>query len=163
MGLRARLDEFFLGVLAAWANLHTPRHSRRRSVAISIGALALVALLPSIAARGDLFVRADYPWLLIHYDVVGVLLALIVFGAAGAGRWSSVVLANRPILGLGMISFSVYLWHYPVFQWSVALGLWGYTSRFTAAVIVVLATLAIAWISYECIESRFLRKDVVAE
>jgi peptidoglycan/LPS O-acetylase OafA/YrhL len=156
MFLRARIDQFFFGVLAAWAHLHLARDSRTRSLAAGLGALALFALLPSIAARGDFFVHADFPWILIHYAVSGSALALIVFGAAGAGRWAQALLANRVAAWLGALSYSLYLWHFPVLQWTQAWGLWENVPRALLVPVAAIAMLALAWLSYRLIERRFM-------
>jgi peptidoglycan/LPS O-acetylase OafA/YrhL len=159
MLLRARIDQFFMGVLAAWAHMHVERGSRARTVAAAVGALVLVALLPSLVARGDLFVRADFPYLLVHYTVIGAAMALVVFGAAGTQRWSQVVLGNRAIVWLGTISYSVYLWHSPVFDWIGDLGAWTAFGKPGAAAISVATTLLVAWVSYRFIERRFSAAD----
>ncbi|MEO8848274.1 MAG: acyltransferase [Casimicrobiaceae bacterium] len=156
--LRARVDEFFLGILAAWAHLHFQRDSPWRAFAAAIGALGLLALLPSLAERGDIFARADYPWLLVHYTIVGSLLALIAFGVAGTARWVITLAGNRIVLWLGMISYSLYLWHFPVLQWTDKLGLWRNFAPLTATMISLAAMLVTAAVSYRFIERPFLHR-----
>jgi hypothetical protein len=82
MHLRARYDEFFLGVLAAWFHLAAPATARVR------GLLAGTRARRPGGAGGRRSRRAatcscaqDYPWVLVHYTVVGTLLA-----GAGLGR-----------------------------------------------------------------------------
>jgi peptidoglycan/LPS O-acetylase OafA/YrhL len=156
MHLRARLDQFFLGIVAAWFHLQVARDSRWRARCAVLGLAGLVALLPSLAARGDLFVNADYPYVLVHYPLVGALFALIVFGAAGTIRWLLVAFANRVLAWVGMVSYSLYLWHYPVLGWIRAAGLYERLGIALATLVALAASLFAAWLSYRFIEKRFL-------
>lgn len=48
--------------------------------------------------------------------VIGVLLAISVLAAFWGSRLGRLLLANRPVYFLGLISYSLYLWHYVVLQ-----------------------------------------------
>jgi peptidoglycan/LPS O-acetylase OafA/YrhL len=158
MHLRARYDQFFLGVLAAWFHLAAPAAARVRGALAGFALLGLLALVPSLAARGDLFIRADYPWLLAHYTVVGTLLAALVWGAAGSVRWLDALLANRLVAWLGLISYSLYLWHYPVLSTVQRLG-WLEPGRRSLGVLAALGgALLVSWLSYRFVERPFLQE-----
>jgi peptidoglycan/LPS O-acetylase OafA/YrhL len=156
MHLRARYDEFFLGVLAAWFHLAAPRRYRGHGLVAVLALAGLVALVPSLTARGDLFVRADYPWLFVHYSVVGVLLAALIHGAAGGVRWLDALLANRAVAWVGLVSYSLYLWHYPVLAAAQKLGWFEPGWRVFGAVAATAAALFVAWLSYRFVERPFL-------
>lgn len=155
--LRARIDEFALGILAASAHLRLAHDSRWRPRLAAAGALGILALAPWLARRGDIFATADFPWLLVHYDVVGALLAMVVLGAAGSGRACRALLANRALFALGTVSYSLYLWHFPVLKWTDQLGLWRAAPAPLAAAVATVAMLAAAALSYRFVERPFLR------
>jgi len=155
--LRARYDQFFLGVLAAWFHLATARGWRWRGAVAAIGLLGLLALLPSIAARGDLFFKADYPWLLVHYSVVGSLLAALVYGAAGGVRWLEALFANRVVNWLGLVSYSLYLWHNPILDLVHRMHGFDPDHRLLGAALALAAILLVSWLSYRFVERPFLR------
>jgi len=158
MHLRARYDEFFLGVLAAWFHLAAPGASRARGLFAGLALAGLLALVPSLSARGDLFVRADYPWVLAHYTVVGTLLAGLVWGAAGGVRWLDALFANRFVAWLGLISYSLYLWHWPVLSALHGQGWFEPGSRAVGALLAVGAALLVSWLSYRFVERPFLQE-----
>jgi peptidoglycan/LPS O-acetylase OafA/YrhL len=155
--LRARYDQFFLGVLAAWLHLAHPDSPRWRGAAAILGLLSLLALAPSLMARGDMFIHIDYPWVLVHHTVVALPLAALVFGAAGNLRWLTVLLANRAVAWLGLISYSLYLWHYPVIEAVRHYGGFDPGRRWLGALIATAAALAVSWLSYRFVERPFLR------
>lgn len=158
MLLRARFDQFFLGLLAAWFHLGLPGTRWGRAVAVASAIAGLVALAPSLALRGDLFVRADYPWVLWHYTLTGALMASLVYGSAGAVPWVEKLLANRAMSWLGLVSYSIYLWHYPVLEAVRRVIGFDAGRQAMAAAAAVAATLAVSWLSYRFVEAPFLRE-----
>jgi peptidoglycan/LPS O-acetylase OafA/YrhL len=73
-----------------------------------------------------------------------VLLACVA-GAPWAGRW----LASRPLLWLGKISYSLYLWHLPVIAWvawqSGELAAGDFWPYFAACLLLVLVVASASW------------------
>ena len=74
--------------------------------------LVLVWLLPRAGYVVD---GALAPWLFFQFTLFGCAFAALV-GAAAISRSMPVraLLANRPMVFIGTISYSLYLWHYPV-------------------------------------------------
>ena len=87
-------------------------------------------------------------WALL--PTVGVLLVI----AFGAGRAAvSRLLSAKPLVLLGLMSYSAYLWHQPVFAFARVL----YPIEPSAALLVALIalTLALAWLSWQFVELPF--------
>jgi peptidoglycan/LPS O-acetylase OafA/YrhL len=154
--LRARIDEFFIGIVAAYFHLRVPESSRWRRRCAMAGLVGLLAYAPWLASRGDIFVNADFPWLLVHYDVVGALFGLVVFGCAVARDASRAWLASRPVFALGTVSYSLYLWHFPVLKWTDLAGLWRHAPPGVAAAAAVVLMLLVSWLSYRFVERPFI-------
>jgi peptidoglycan/LPS O-acetylase OafA/YrhL len=70
------------------------------------------------------------------------------------------VLANRPLTFLGLISYSLYLWHYPLLAAAHAAGWMDGTYAapwLIVTLVVVPLILLVAWLSWKFVESPFLR------
>ncbi|MGA0582319.1 MAG: acyltransferase family protein [Castellaniella sp.] len=62
------------------------------------------------------------------------------------------LLSRRAMVGLGLISYSAYLWHQPVFAF---VHISGWTPDLSVNLGLVLASLALAWFSWRYVESPF--------
>ena len=104
-----RMPELFAGVLlAVWMRTdRAPRPTRAAADAmVAGGSLALIGL----------FLFADYtpPWLLRGgYVVVALTTVLVIVGLLQRGR-SATAFSTWPLRPLGVISYSLYLVHWPV-------------------------------------------------
>jgi peptidoglycan/LPS O-acetylase OafA/YrhL len=157
--LPGRLDQFFFGALAAWFVVAKPQWVKFANCWLVIGLLALMALVITTAARGDFMAKLEAPYLLFHYSLVAVTFGCLILGAAGRSRLGSLLFGNRLLRFLGLISYSLYLWHYPMLQLAQETGrldgahgpAWLYV-----ACICVPAIILAAWLSYRYIERPFL-------
>jgi len=140
---------------------------------LGVGALLAIALptlaqLPA-ALRGALgwigIAMVGYGVLAIDSAAVwpGTATLLPVMGTAAAilaGAGSSVpwgvgrLLALRPAVWIGGLSYSLYLWHWPFLV--AAEGIWG-ELRVREAVLVLLASAVPAWLSYRYLENPLRR------
>ncbi|MDE1151579.1 MAG: acyltransferase family protein [Micavibrio sp.] len=132
--LPARVWEFVAG--GALCLLPAPR---RRAAVFEIAGLLLILL--------SFFTLQDStPW-------PGYMAALPVLGAAMviyAARPQSRVTGNAPLQLLGKTSYSIYLWHWPVF---VGMNYFGIAEGAWFTVTGILASLALGGISYAVIET----------
>jgi peptidoglycan/LPS O-acetylase OafA/YrhL len=55
--------------------------------------------------------------LFVWHSMFGFSVALLVLVAALGSRVTDLLLANRGAMYLGLISYSLYLWHFPVVKW----------------------------------------------
>jgi peptidoglycan/LPS O-acetylase OafA/YrhL len=156
--LRARYDQFFFGILAAWFHLKTKSNSPVRMICFFVGFFSLLAQFPYMAMRGDLFSQFMFPDLLFHFSVVALPLAMIVFSAAGNNRFIDALLNRKIFLALGAISYSLYLWHYPVLEATRSLGVAQWIGTKASVACAVIASLIIAFVSYRFIELPFYSK-----
>ncbi|WP_282611382.1 acyltransferase family protein [Pelagibius sp. Alg239-R121] len=91
-------------------------------------------------------------WTLI--PVIGTALT-IVFGRQGTvvGK----ILGWKPVVGIGLISYSAYLWHQPIFAFA-RIRLWGEVSDATYLSLSILA-LILAYFSWRFVERPFRNKS----
>ncbi len=102
----ARLWEFCLGaLLAAIAVKRVPQLT---------AAIAGWAALAAIISCGLIFRAADsFPGLAALWPTIAAAVLLTV-GSAGGRNGVHVLLASRPMVALGGVSYHLYLWHWPI-------------------------------------------------
>jgi len=100
-----RAWELGIGALLAFAELHRGRPKAHRLLPL-LGLAMLLASLPLVTLQNH------HPGIMTLLPTLGTA-AVIRFGSTRdpAGRF----LASRPMVAVGMLSFSLYLWHQPVF------------------------------------------------
>jgi len=143
----ARADSMFLGVAAAVAWRHGLIGDRRLRV---VGAAALAGL--AVAA---VVATPDAAWLFQGgFTLVAAAAALAVAAAATGSGAVARIGALAPLRWFGGISYSLYLWHLPIYLWTER-ALPDAPLGATAAVAVTASVLA-GWVSYRLVESRVL-------
>lgn len=158
--LPGRVDQFLLGMAAAWILVNRPLWLRWRARWFAVGVSGLVALAYFAAPRGDVLARLDVPYLFLHHSLTGAACSALVLGAAAGARAGIVAFGNRLLQFLGAISYSLYLWHYPLLQlgqsrhWIDAVPLPAWV---TLGLCGVPLMIFVAWLSYRYVERPFLR------
>jgi peptidoglycan/LPS O-acetylase OafA/YrhL len=143
----ARADSMLLGVAAAliWRSRLVPDRVLRN---VGLGASALLAVALVMATP-------DSPWLFEGGFTVVAAAAAAVVAAAATGRGAVAAVGNwAPLRHLGTISYSLYLWHLPIYLWTVrAIP----DSPLAVKVLVAVpASLLAGWLSYRLVEVRVL-------
>lgn len=88
-----------------------------------------------------------------------VLGTALVILAARQGSPFGRMLALRPMVALGLVSYSAYLWHQPLFAFTHAKMAGALPSWLTACLIV--STFGLAWLSWRFVETPFRSRDRV--
>jgi peptidoglycan/LPS O-acetylase OafA/YrhL len=138
----ARAWELALGSLVAYSTMRN-RWTLSSRIADTIGITGIIGLFASL-----ILVRSDqYPGLQAFLPTTATALILV----AGKSAWSNrTVLSARPLVAIGLISYALYLWHWPLLTYARIL------EGETPAVGMRLSMLAIAfifsWMTYLFIE-----------
>ena len=138
----SRFWELMLGGLLAYVVLHKPDLIERHKDAQSIFGCLLTAI-------GLVFLNKDraFPgwWALL--PTLGAFLLI----SAGPKAWlNRHVLANKWLVFVGLISYPVYLWHWPMLSFARIVG--GETPSSEIRIAAVLISIVLAWLTYRLIE-----------
>ena len=158
MQLPSRLDEFFFGILGAWLFLHRPISAHVARLWIIAGGVGIALAITGIAFRGDVLLHPQLPWTVLYFTWIGLSFGAIVRGAAGQSA-SNVWFGGRVLGWLGLISYSLYLWHYPLLKFAQHFN-WNATGGGLAMLqniaLLVPAILIVSWLSQYFVERPFL-------
>lgn len=157
--LPARIDQFFAGVLAAWLLVRRPGWLVRPDWWLWAGIAGVLAMVVAAGPRGDFLIAFDAPYLFFHHSLLAIAFAMVVVGVAAGSRWGRRLFAGPVLVWTGLVSYSLYLWHYIVLQvvnGSVPLAAMGLSPMQGVLLVSVPLALLVAWLSYRFVERPFL-------
>lgn len=143
---QTRFWELLIGSGLAYATIANSRAIQK--VTLAYGAILSVIGIGLIAA-GVFFTTSEksFPgwWALL--PTIGTALVIM----AGSGAWiNRTILSNKMLVWFGLISFPLYLWHWPLLSFARILN--GEIPSTDQCVIAVLCAIALAWLTYKIIE-----------
>lgn len=143
-----RAWELFAGSIAAFV-------VRGRGVTASntLSALGLIAILYAIFVFDE---NTPFPSVYALLPVLGTV-ALILF--ADRATWAAKLLSLRAVVGIGLISYSAYLWHQPLFAFT-RIGT-AHTAPPAIYLALSVVTLGLAWLSWRYVERPFRNRQLV--
>ena len=108
---------------------------------------------------GVIFLGSPSAPLLLMTSLASIGAALVIAsserGISSAGR----LLSLRPVVFIGLISYSLYLWHWPLIVFQRTDALFSADSSGIATKLVLIATsIGIAWLSWKFVEIPFRSK-----
>ena len=149
-----------IAIEAVWPTLSVGR-SVSAKLADALMFTGLLGIVSMMALLDHEF--ADY-WnghilIFIGYTITAGFIGLLVLGVAMAGPLSRKLFANSTMLALGIVSYSLYLWHLPIQFWTQKLldhfAVTGDRLWWLVAISIPLSTVAAA-ASYYWIERPFM-------
>lgn len=149
--LHTRFWELLVGGFMAWSA--APRHTMpsRREMIVIAGALLILA---------PIYVYTEFsPFPGVHAAAPVIGTALVI--RYGAGSKTSAALAWRPLVFVGLISYSAYLWHQPLFALARYLEL-SRPLSLAATIGLIALTLVMAAATWRWIETPFRDRQRVS-
>jgi peptidoglycan/LPS O-acetylase OafA/YrhL len=146
--LPARMWELMLGALLALGNCPSPRTKLARDF---LGAAGLSMILIAVVLYGD---DTPFPGPTALLPCVGT--ALVIYSGLAGESIVSNALSMRVPVAIGLISYSLYLWHWPLYVFGNYFALNGLSVIEKIALISL--SILLAWGSYRYVESPFRGK-----
>lgn len=105
----------------------------------------------SLIAAGLLFINKgrDFPGWWAFLPTIG---AFFIISAGGSAYLNKHILSSKPMVWVGLISYPLYLWHWPVLSYIHIIND-GKSSRLTLAAAILASTL-LAWLTHKFVEQK---------
>ncbi|MFT5488448.1 MAG: hypothetical protein ACI9JL_000509 [Paracoccaceae bacterium] len=142
-----RAWELFAGALCAFVQFGQPQ---KRSNPLSALGLALIAASIFVFDR-----ETPFPSVYTLVPVVGTCM-IVLYG--GEGTYVSRLLSMRVFVGIGLVSYSAYLWHQPLFAFTRIKSLYPPEQWLMALLSGI--TFVLAYASWKFVETPFRRKGI---
>lgn len=141
-GLPWRAWEMLLGALLALA----PLGELRRWQGNLAGSAGLAMILGSMLGYDE---HTGFPGISALLPCAGA--TLVIWSGRDRQAWAARLLSWKPLVGIGLISYSVYLWHWPLIVFSRYL----FGSSPALATGLAVASLAMGYLSWRFVERPF--------
>ncbi len=152
--LPTRAWEFFIGALVACYQQGLQNWQPSRAMREICGSVGLAAFVFSVFFYDQ---KTPFPGFYALAPVVGA--ALILFFATRQ-TWLGGFLANKFFVGIGLISYSAYLWHQPIFAFARHRG--SESPSDLLLIFLVLLSFFIAYFTWKYIETPFRSGSLVS-
>ena len=153
------LTAFYIFVPRAWELLIGSLLAMKVVPSLKQRALREIAALVGLGfiACGVFAITKDttFPGLVVLLPCLGAW--LIIYAGESGPSYVRTTLSYRPLVFIGLISYSLYLWHWPVIVFSRYFSAGDLSGRETAVVIIV--SIMLAFISFEFVEKPFRGGD----
>jgi len=143
---QARIWELLLGSFLA--NRPSPTSPSRPAVSNALGIVGLALVLSAICR---------VPELPAPRVLAAIGAALLISSGSRGNPFTKRVLSVAPLVGIGLISYSLYLWHWPIIVFTEYVLF--RPLRTHEIVLVICATVAIAVLSWRYVERPFRRSS----
>lgn len=145
----SRFWELMVGCMLAYVSLYRPQLLPKNTTVLTLMSLAGLALITTSA-----FVLTPFSSFPGWWAVLPVLGSFLIIAGRPTNWVNRFVLGNRPAVWIGLVSYPLYLWHWPLLTFARIVEVDNTPTRGTRVLMVVLSIL-LAGATYEFVEKRF--------
>ena len=144
-----RAWELALGALLSIKFIPAPATEFRKNACGAIGMLLLC---------GAILLGSSSAPLLLMTSLASIGATLVIASSEGEVSTVGKLLSVRPVVFVGLISYSLYLWHWPLIVFQRTDGLLAGSSGAMTKLTLIAGSIAIAWLSWKFVEMPFRLK-----
>lgn len=152
--LTARGWELISGAFAAFYLSRKNKNQLNKEVANILGWVGISLIIVSIFIYST---KTPFPSIYTLAPILGSLLIIIY---ANDNNSIGKFIGNKIFVGIGLISYSAYIWHQPLFSFARYMGFGDYDKEIFAA--LSFASISLAYFSWKYIETPFRNKSIVS-
>ena len=143
--LQYRVPELLLGAWAALLGIKTNNQQKLLSTILTLAGIAIIVFTAFTLSKASVFPGINALW-----PCIGALLVIVSANNIYPGLLKAVTV--KPIVWVGVLSYSIYLWHWPLLIYGKASGL--LNSELSYA-LYFLILLGLSYASWKFIEQRY--------
>jgi peptidoglycan/LPS O-acetylase OafA/YrhL len=151
--LHTRMFELLAGSILAYFEITSGRKSQQKNLNLIFPSIGLFLIVHSF-----IFFNIDFhhPSFITILPIIGVCL---IIWFAQKDELVTKILSSRPFVTVGLISYSLYLWHYPLFSFYRFIKLY-FPLDIIGKFFAILILLVISFFSYRFVELPFRNKKL---
>lgn len=151
--LPSRAGELLIGGVSA---LFILKYNKLHPTGIFAEALSVIGIIFLFWSLFSISEQDVFPGLNAIPPTLGA--ALLIISGYGQSTIASKVLSFKPLVWIGLISYSAYLWHWPLLTFLHYIDIY---VNITVGVLVIIITFILAWLTYKYVETPFRRSSSV--
>ena len=152
--LPSRIWELLTGCILARMELNNGRSNSNSKISVWLLGLGVASLISALVLLNN-EVRHPGPWTLIP---VGATSLIIWYG--DGKNWISKILSSKILVGAGLISYSLYLWHQPLLAY-IRISKWNFLFE-SQKMILIIVIIGISYLSWKFIENPFRNPQIIS-
>jgi peptidoglycan/LPS O-acetylase OafA/YrhL len=150
--LHTRMWELLIGSILAYFEITKGYRSKNKSLNLVLPFTGIILIGHSILFFND---QMFHPSFYTLSPIIGVCL---IIWFSNKDEWVTKILSTKLFVGIGLISYSLYLWHYPVF---VFLRINGFVSNLIIGKLILIPVIFfLSILSYLFIERPFRNRNI---
>ena len=142
--LHARIWELICGSLIAYFEIKHGHRNQRKILSKVLPILGLIFIIYSIFFFNEKTFHPSF------YTLVPVIGVVLILWYTDKNDIVSRILSHKIIVGIGLVSYSLYLWHYPIFSFAKNLDL--YFDDYLGKIILITISFILSVFTYYFIE-----------
>jgi peptidoglycan/LPS O-acetylase OafA/YrhL len=148
--LHTRMWELLAGSILAYFEINNGHRSKNKILNLILPSVGLILIGHSILLFNDKMFHPSF------YSLSPIIGVCLIIWFSNKDEIITKILSTKIFVGIGLISYSLYLWHYPVFAFVKILGL--VTGGITGKLLLIPTLLFFSIISYHFVEKPFRNK-----
>jgi peptidoglycan/LPS O-acetylase OafA/YrhL len=148
--LHTRMWELLAGSILAYFEITQGHRSKNQILNLILPSIGLFLIIFAI-----IFFKLQFPHPSL-YSTPAIIGVCLIIWYSDKDEFITKILSTKLFVGIGLISYSLYLWHYPIFAFSRNSEL---IQHETIKIIIIFITFTLSIISYFLIEKPFRKRN----
>jgi len=152
--LHARMWELLAGSILAYFEIIFGHRNKNQSLNLIFPSIGLFLIGYSILFFNDTMFHPSF------YTLSPIIGVCLIIWFSDKNDFVTKMLSSKLFVGIGLISYSLYLWHYPIFSFYRNIFFFN-PSSINSKIFVVLLLFVTSFLSYKFIEIPFRKKNII--